>query len=125
MIDESTRLTFPNRPLLATGTTLFALSYVPTVIYQASDDRNEDLYIPVAGPWLDFANGDDGRIAKAALGVSGALQGLGALGMVSSLFIPERRTRRWYLLGGGSRAFNVSPARMSRDGYGVFARGMF
>src|SRR5689334_19603825 len=88
MVDETNRLTFPNRPLLITGSTVFVLSYVPAVVFQAVEERNKDLYIPVAGPWMDFAKGDDGTLAKSLLAADGVLQGLGALSMVGSLFIP-------------------------------------
>ena len=126
MVDETTRLTFPNRPLLATGSALFAASYIPTIIYQGVKDRNQNLYIPVAGPWLDFARGDDGNYAKAILAVDGVLQGLGALGILASAVIPERRTRNWYLIGGRARAFNISPASLSRGGsYALMAQGSF
>lgn len=124
MVDEDTHLTFPNRPLLVTGSTLFVLSYAPAVIFQAMEERNKDLYIPVAGPWMDFAKGDDGKLAKTLLAADGALQGVGALMMVSSLFLPERRTRNWYLIGSREDSFQVSP-RMSRGGYGLFAHGAF
>jgi len=124
MIDEDRRLTFPNRPLLITGSALLVLAYAPAVIWQASEDRNQDLYIPVAGPWMDFASGDDGNLAKTLLVADGALQGLGALMTVSSLFIPERRTRSWLLLGPG-RALNLAPTSIARGGYGLIANGSF
>lgn len=124
MVDEDTRLTFPNRPLLATGSSVFVLSYAPAVIFQAVEERNKDLYIPVAGPWMDFAKGDDGTLAKTLLAADGALQGLGALMMVGSLFLPERQTRNWYLIGSRDDTLHVSP-RMSRGAYGLFAHGAF
>lgn len=122
-VDEPSHLRFPNRPLLITGSAVFAAFYLPAVIFQATQDRNNDLYIPVAGPWMDLARGQDGRTAQVLLGVDGVMQGLGALGLLASLVIPEKRTRNWYLLGTG-RAFNISP-RSTAGGYALFANGRF
>jgi hypothetical protein len=121
---ETTRLTWPNVPLLATGTTVLAASYVPAVVGAAISDRGDDkLYIPVAGPWLTLAQGpSETRGEKALLGVDGALQGLGALMLVSSFFIPEKTTKSWYLIG--SNDFRVAPAG-GRNGYGLAAAGRF
>jgi hypothetical protein len=122
---RTTRTRRPNVPLLTTGTSLFLLAYLPTVITQAAKDRNDNLYIPIAGPWMDLADNQQSTAEKTLLSLSGVLQGLGALGVVSSFFVPERRTRNWYLIGGGTRrAFSVSP-QVGRAMYGVGAQGRF
>jgi len=53
-------------------------------------------------------------------------QGLGALGVLSSFFVPERRTRNWYLIGGGRRhaQYSISP-NMAKGSYGLGASGRF
>lgn len=123
-VDEPSTLRWPNRPLLITGSAVVTAFYLPAVVFQASQDRNNDLYIPVAGPWMDLASGNDGRLAKALLGADGVMQGLGALSLLASFAIPEKRTRNWYLLGNG-RAFNVSPVRTAGQGYALMAHGQF
>jgi hypothetical protein len=118
--------TFPNRPLLATGSVLLVSSYVPAVIGAAISDRSDAdrLYIPVAGPWMTLAQGPEEKAGhKALLVADGALQGLGALMMVSSLLIPERTTQNWYLIGQNQKV-RVGPQHM-RAGFGLGASGRF
>ena len=85
----------PNRPMLATGTTLLVASYLPSVIVGATQDWDGDhyLYYPVAGPWMYLARRDHDATGKALLIVDGLMQDLGALEMLLSLVIPERRSR--------------------------------
>jgi hypothetical protein len=121
---ETTRLSWPNVPLLATGATVFGASYVPAIVGAAISDRGDDkLYIPVAGPWITLAQGpSETRTEKALLGVDGAVQGLGALMLVSSFFIPEKTTKSWYLIG--SNDLRIAPAG-GRGSYGLAAAGRF
>ncbi len=126
VIDSTTRSKRrPNVPLLGTSSLLFLGSYLPTIIYQGAKDRNDNLYIPIAGPWMDLAQGSHSTAEKTLLSLSGVVQGLGALGIVSSFFIPERKTKNWYLLGNGSRrGVSLSP-QMAQGSYGVGASGRF
>jgi hypothetical protein len=125
---KTTRTRRPNVPLLATSSLLFLGSYIPTIAYQGAKDRDNNLYIPIAGPWMDLADGHNSTAEKTLLSLSGVAQGLGALGFVSSFFVPERRTRNWHLLGvrhdGRRASFAVEP-RMARGSYGVGAMGRF
>lgn len=122
---ETSRMTWPNKPLLATGATVFGLSYLPAVIGGAvSDaDRGEDLYIPVAGPWMMMSKGEDedGDV-KALLAIDGVVQGIGALMLLSSFFIPEKKTEHWYLIG--SNDLRIAPSHIG-TGYGMGAAGRF
>lgn len=115
---------WPNRPLLLTSTLMFTAAYVPAVLTArfSQDDTTDNLYIPVAGPWLELSRESATSGNKAALAISGVFQGLGALGMVTSLLVPERRTSRWYLIG--NKRFAVAPVA-SRLAYGVSASGRF
>jgi peptidoglycan hydrolase-like protein with peptidoglycan-binding domain len=118
--------TLPNRPLLTSGSVLFASSYVPAVIGAAVSSRHDadHLYIPVAGPWMTLSRGSDESAGyKALLIADGAVQGLGTLMILSSLFIPERTTRDWYLIGKSDK-FRVGPQRV-RAGMGLAAVGRF
>jgi hypothetical protein len=121
-----TQRTLPNRPLLATGSVLFVGSYVPSVIGAAISDRSEDdkLYIPVAGPWMTLTRGEEESGGeKALLVASGAVQGVGALMMLSSFVIPERTTRNWYLIGRNDK-LQLGPTQM-RAGFGLGGAGRF
>jgi hypothetical protein len=126
---ETRRTVYPNRPLLVTGTTIFGLSYLPSVIGAAvadsdgNDDTN-DLYIPVAGPWMMLAKSpEEGRGEKTLLAVSGVAQGIGALMLLSSFFVPERVTERWYLIG-SKGPVRMAPSRVA-TGYGLSTMGRF
>lgn len=88
----------PNKTLLSTGVGIFVISYGASVVAGAVSSRDEDknLFIPVAGPWIDLGNRDCGGncgknedIAKAMVVTSGIVQGAGVLFALSSLIIPE------------------------------------
>lgn len=115
---------WPNRPLMLTSTLVFTAAYVPVVLVRAfsKEDSTDNLYIPVAGPWLELAREPVNAANTAALAISGVFQGLGALGMVTSLMVPERRTSRWYLLG--NKRVALAPVA-SPFAYGVSAAGRF
>ena len=92
----------PNRGLLASGLFMFGVSYSASAIIAGSsshvgDDRR---YVPVAGPWMDLAarpecfggpaNMCDNETSNRVLLVfDGVFQGLGALALLSSFFVPE------------------------------------
>lgn len=123
-----------NRPLLITSTLVLVGSYVPAAIIAFTSDRPSDqtnLYYPVVGPWLDLANRDcsnrpcpDGdALGKVLLIADGIGQGLGALGVVTSFFLPNKVTRNWYLIGGDK--FHAAPTHIGTGGYGLSAAGSF
>jgi hypothetical protein len=110
---------------MATSSTVFLAGYLPTVFTQIAKDRDKNLYIPLAGPWMDMNDGHQSTAEKTLLSLSGVIQALGAAGFVSSFFVPEKRTRNWYLIGGGRRqALSISP-NMGRASYGISAFGRF
>jgi len=128
----TTRSTYPNRPLLVTGLVLFGASYAPSAIIGATADREDDkkLVYPVAGPWMNLANRDCGTSAcsnedlyKGLLIADGIVQGVGALGVLMSFVLPEKTTRKWYLIGQDST--QVTPMRMGYGGIGLGASGKF
>jgi len=105
---ESTRKTWPNRPLLLTGAVLLGGSYAASAIVAATSSRSADdkLYYPVAGPWVDLNRRDcdvnacsHKTLDTVLLVGDGVVQGIGALGMLLSFVIPEKTTRQWYLIG--------------------------
>jgi hypothetical protein len=70
-------------------------------------DADEKLFIPVVGPWLDLQHRgcstnpctSNKTLYKALLVGDGILQGVGAVGMLLSLVIPQDTERHWYLIG--------------------------
>jgi len=120
-----------NRPMLVTSSVILVGSYVPAAITAATSDRKEDerLYIPVAGPWLDLANRDCSNVPcnnetlnKTLLIGGGVLQGAAAIGLITSFFVPEKKTRNWWLIG--SKELTVSPVNVA-GGAGLSAFGQF
>src|SRR6185369_470889 len=91
----------PNWGLLGPGLAVFSVTYFSSVLVAATSTHEGDknLYIPLVGPWLDMAtrcptacDGDTGR--KVLLGFDGVFQGIGAIAIVTSFFVPDRRSRR-------------------------------
>jgi hypothetical protein len=129
---KTTQTTFFNKPLFLTGAALLGASYGTSAIVAATNDRKEDkkLYYPVAGPWMDLANRDcrarpcsNENLSKLMLVANGVVQGVGALGVVSSIFVPERTTRDWWLIG--NERLHVAPAEVGDLGVGLRAGGTF
>jgi hypothetical protein len=118
---ETRRISWPNVPLLATGASVLGASYLPAVIGAAVTDRHDQLYVPVAGPWLTLSRGPEEKAGyKALLAVDGVAQGLGALALLSSFFVPERATQHWPLIG----RVQLVPARVAK-GFGFAAQARF
>jgi hypothetical protein len=123
---ETHHSVWPNKPLLATGATVFGLSYLPAVAGGAFSeaDGHKDLYIPVAGPFLMYTRGEEETGgSKALLLIDGIAQSIGALMLLSSLFVPERATKHWYLIG-ANRNTVLAPTRIA-SGVGLAASGRF
>ncbi len=120
----------PNRPMMTTGFTVFAITYGASVAVGASSERPGDRYLftPVVGPWLSLANRDCNRDPcgydedsnRILLVADGVLQGLGALLLVGGLFIPEKieETRV------PSRSIKMTPISV-RGGAGIGVSGLF
>ena len=123
-----------NRPLMVTGVIVLGGTYAASAIDAALSPRDADknyLYYPVVGPWMDYANRGGCPAAgscasetgnKVLLILDGVGQGLGAIGMITSLFIPEKATRNWYLIG--DRGIHAAPSVVG-TGYGLGAAGSF
>jgi hypothetical protein len=122
-----------NRPLLVTSLVLLGGTYGASAIVGGTSRRDADknnLFYPVVGPWMDYANRgcndttpcNNESGSKALLILDGVGQGLGAIGIVASLFIPERATHHWYIIGGSG--FHAMPSTLG-TGYGLTAFGEF
>ena len=128
----TTRSTYPNRPLLLTGLVVFGGSYGASAIIGGMSDREDDkkLVYPVAGPWMDLANRDcvantcsREDLNKGLLIADGIVQGVGALGVLLSFVLPEKSTRKWYLIG--QDGTHITPMKMGYAGFGLGAYGKF
>jgi hypothetical protein len=128
----TTRSTYPNRPLLVTGLVFFGATYATSAVIGAMADREDDkkLVYPVAGPWMDLANRDctnntcsSEDLKKGLLIADGVVQGLGALSILMSFVLPEKTTRKWYLIG--QEGTHVTPMKMGYGGFGLGAVGKF
>jgi hypothetical protein len=125
------RSSVPNVPLLTTGVAVLGASYGASVIGAALSDTDDDdkLYYPVVGPWLTLHDRDcsgnacDHKTLDTTLLIgSGVLQGLGALSMLGSLFIPATSTHSRYLIG--DEHLNVMPLGGNSE-LGAVATGRF
>ena len=140
------RPVLPNPVLMRGGFAILAVGYVPAAVVGILSEHKGDanLLIPVAGPWLDLAMRDcsgtvtltyDGPVEvstgnrcgsngteQAALIVDGIVQGIGALGIVGSLVIPERRLMAW---ASTSPSFTLGPSSFGGRGMGAVAAGRF
>ncbi len=136
-VTEQTSYSAPNPALLGGGLIAFAGSYVPSVIVAAANNTSYDnnLYIPVVGPWIDLGNrpacGGFGQTGcgtedgyKALLIIDGAVQGVGALATVLGLVVPQRHTTV-VVAKADKPTVHVLPAQLNRDAYGVAAFGNF
>jgi hypothetical protein len=125
------RSSLPNGPLLVTGAVVLGASYGASVVGAARSDSETDdkLYYPVVGPWMALNDRDCSAdpcsrktLDTTLLIGSGVLQGLGALSVLSSLFIPTTTTHSWYLIGDDN--LNVTPVGGSAE-LGAVAIGRF
>ncbi len=136
-VTEHTTYRPPNLPIVTAGLISFVGAYGASIAVAAANSSSADnnLYIPVAGPWLDLQNRpgcggpnepscsrEDG--SKALLVVSGIFQGLGVLTVALGLVVPEKR--HTIVSAKAERpSVHVFPAQVSRDGYGLAAAGKF
>jgi hypothetical protein len=125
------RSSLPNGPLLVTGVVVLGASYGASVIGAARSDSETDdkLYYPVVGPWMALNDRDCSvdpcsrkTLDTTLLIGSGVVQGLGALSVLMSLFIPRTTTHSWYLIG--NEDLNVTPVGGSGE-LGAMAIGRF
>jgi hypothetical protein len=134
-IERVTTYTGTNTRLFAAGLGVFGISYVPALVVAAESSQSVDsnLYIPVAGPWLDLANrpacGGRGPSCanettnKVLLGADGVFQGLGAGMAVIGLLVPvHREVRTKTSAQSEGPTIRISPSTLG-TGYGVTAVG--
>ena len=140
VVRDQTTSAGPNRTLLHSGIWILGLSYVPAVIVGAESSRagDKNLYIPVAGPWMDLATRGscpanvpcNETSNKVLIVIDGIFQGIGALDIVGAFIFPETRTVTVSSSERGetpasSLSFRVSPAQVGMRAYGLAAVGTF
>jgi hypothetical protein len=121
---------------MTTGLGIFGFSYLPALAVGATSSLSADrnLYIPVAGPWINLANrpscgGREGPSCgtettnKVLLGVDGVFQGVGAAMTAIGLLVPTKHTvvTRTSAKRDGP-TIHVSPVSVG-TGYGMAAVG--
>jgi hypothetical protein len=121
----------PNKAYLITGLSILGGTYATTAAFSAANGPvgDKDLYIPIAGPWINLANrtcsgacdNTDTRDTALIVG-SGVLQGVGAGLAIASFFIPEKTPVA--RINAGPVKMNISPTA-STGGGGLGAIGTF
>ena len=118
----------PNTPLLITGSALLVGTYVTTAAFSGANGpvADRDLYIPVAGPWINLADRSTDRENNTRdtvlIAGSGVLQGVGVVMVITSFFVPESIPAA--RISAGNVKMNVAPTA-SMGGGGVGAFGTF
>jgi hypothetical protein len=130
---ERSTVTGPNRAMLSSGAWTLGLSYVPALVVaiESSESADKNLYVPVAGPWIDFAERDcptcrHETANKVLLVTDGIFQGIGALQILGSFLFVETRTSAAEAEPRVAKSppLRVTPTRLD-GGYGLAARGTF
>ncbi len=136
---ETVTTTTPNRALLHSGVVTLSLAYVPSVIVAVESPLAIDnqLFIPVAGPWIDYAKRDCSSCKhetfnKVMLVTDGVFQGIGALNILGAFLFPDTRVvatakdeRERHMERTRSARLQVTPAHLGAGVYGLIARGAF
>jgi hypothetical protein len=94
---DTIEYTGPDRGLLRSGAWTLGLGYVPALVVALESPLPADryLYVPVAGPWIDFARRDCDECRHEGLNqfliaADGVVQGVGALEILGSFLFLER-----------------------------------
>jgi hypothetical protein len=122
----------PNPLLLGSGAATIVASYAPALVVAATSDHKGDknLFIPVAGPWIDLANRGCGPGETIKCGTT-PLEAVGLVGMglshaagvaqlALSFAVPQYRPA----VTVGSTRIDVAPTPLA-GGFGISAAGRF
>jgi hypothetical protein len=127
----------PNADLVGVGIFTIALPYFASVGVAMGSEIDHDLYIPVAGPWMDLAHRPDcGGYQMAAcsdmepfykvlLIEDGILQGIGALEVLAGMASSSPHHSSETAKSSNKPTLHVAPAPVGRSGYGIGAVGTF
>jgi hypothetical protein len=123
--------TRPNTDLIVSGLFTLGVPYVASVVAAAESSRQGDqyLYIPVAGPWIDFAargscpatlSCGNESFYKVLLALNGVIQGVGAAEVVAGFLFPVSHS----VTISRTPSIRIAP-QVGRTGYGLTAYGTF
>ncbi|MGH7434385.1 MAG: hypothetical protein ACRENE_01790 [Polyangiaceae bacterium] len=133
----TTQATGPSMIMVGSGVIIFGLAYLPAVVVGASSglDADHTLFVPIAGPWIDFAQRPGCSPAsqcnaentnKVLLATDGIVQALGALTVIGGFLTPAHETTRVRSRRSApALTLHVLPAQVGASGYGVVALGDF
>lgn len=118
----------PHRPLLYTGSSMLVSTYAATAAVTAIRDvrdgnKDQTLYIPVAGPWLHLRTSSEGMLDKSLIIGSGVAQGVGAFLSVLSLIVPEKVPAATIQAGGVK--VHITASSPGKGAAGIGAGGTF
>jgi hypothetical protein len=139
---ETRRVTTgPDMGLIGTGLAVFGVTYGTSVIVAAASDHQGDdhLYVPIAGPWMDFADRGgcgDGRSScdsettvKVFLALDGIFQAVGVLTMIGGVLHPQTKTVTETRTAMAKKELTKPTLRLTpahyNHGYGLAAVGTF
>ena len=137
--------THPNRSMMTSGIFAFGVPYVASVVVAAGSSHpgDHDLYVPVAGPWMDLADRHcpEGAspcnhevLYQGLLVVDGIFQGVGALDIIGAFLFPETTTvtsakaattPTHVASTAPVTRFRLAPSIGNASGYGLVAVGAF
>lgn len=135
--ESSSTYAGPNRTLLMSGIIVAGVPYLASIGVAASSKHEGDnnLYIPVIGPWLDIGQRGDCDVTKSGcdnetankflIGADGVLQALGTLQIIGSFMFPETRSVTTVAKTKWTPELTISPAKMGKGGYGLTAFATF
>lgn len=128
--EESEAYTTTNTPAIASGLTIFGLSYGAAVVAAATSDNEADerMFVPVIGPWLTLADRPDCPVEqqecdsqttqKILIGADGVLQAAGVITAVYGLLTPRTVVT-------DDDDYTVVPVSVAGGGPGLLLSGKF
>ncbi len=124
--------------LLVSGAIAFGVPYVISISVASESSHQGDghLWVPIAGPWLDFTDRgplppdntpphDTEVTNRVLLVVDGVFQAAGALEVVSAVLLPAGRQRVASTTSTHKPWVRVTPMRLGYGGYGIGTLGTF
>ncbi len=133
--ETTSQATGPSMMMVGSGVAIFGISYLPAFIVglTSSLDADRTLLVPIAGPWIDFAQRPGCSPAsqcntentyKVLLATDGVFQALGALTVIGGFLTPAHEETRVQRAEAGP-TIHFSPAQVGSSGYGMLASGAF